>query len=304
MAVIGAIAWLASRVESSEPRRRARAIEDAARRARDEARAAHVGDFDLDAKLPELREYVRVASQALSLESLRSAPVAELPPAGESSIHYARRCTTLALARFGMSVDRLTVQFTELSGDHAGRVHREGDGGWVVDITPSANGNGEMIAAIVGHEIAHVALLSRGIRLTPVLRNEELTDTAAVLAGFGPLMLRTVHREELRFADTALEVERHTLGYLKAPALAWLSTLRVEMAGGAAEFYRDHVPDWQRETVSRYIALRDAWQRDASRRHGAVVNCFGCGMSMKLPAVRSAIRVKCRTCGFAIEIPA
>lgn len=262
------------------------------------ARRAADGDFNLRARLPELQEYVRMASQVLPIERLTQPPVVDLPSTDGSRIEYAKLSIQLAVHRFGMPMPPMKVRFSKMPPGHAGSVQAHPDGTWAVDLDFSIQTDLEAILSVAAHEVAHVALLRRGIALVPTQRNEELTDTAAVLAGFGPVLLRTVLRESLSEGEGRVELRSRRLGYLPPRALAYLSAMRVEMAGGDATFYVEHVAEWQRDAVTQYIALRDDWRKEASRRRGALLNCFACGIQMRLPQVDATIRVTCRTCSY------
>jgi len=262
------------------------------------ARRGAEGDFNLSARLPEIREYVRMGSQVLPIEKLTLPPVVDLPSSDGSRLEFAKRSIQLAVHRFGMPMPPMKVRFSRMPDGHAGSVQAHPDGTWAVDLDSSIQSDLEAILSVAAHEVAHVALLRRGITLAPTQRNEELTDTTAVLAGFGPIMLRTVLRESILEGEDRLELHSRKLGYLPPRALAFLSALRVEMAGGDAGFYVDHVAEWQRDAINQYIALRDEWREEASLRRGAPLNCFACGIQMRLPKVTASFRLKCRTCSF------
>jgi hypothetical protein len=270
------------------------------------ARARQKADagFDLYQRLPDLREYVRISSQFIGLDILASPPVAELPADDGRPIDYVKRAVQVSVSRFGIALPQIKVRFSSLPPGRAAQVQRDRDGTWKVDVDESLEAHNEPILSAVAHEVAHVALLPRRKALEPQQREEELTDVAAVLAGFGPVMLRTVLWERVAVSDSSVQAQTNSLGYLPPKALVFLSTLRVEMAGGHAEFYADHVPSWQRSAVDAYIALRDDWTRSAAPRRGSSVPCFACAMPLRLPTERAKIRIRCRTCGFRAILPA
>lgn len=259
-------------------------------------------DFNLSERLPDLREYIRKGSQVLPIEKLTLPPVVDLPSFGGSRLEYAKRSLQLAVLRFGMQMPKMKVRFSRMPTGHAGSVRAHPDGAWAVDLDSSIQDDLEAVLSVAAHEVAHVALLRRGIELAPNQRNEELTDTTAVLAGFGPVLLRTVLRESVLESEGRVELRSRRLGYLPPRALAFLSALRVEMAGGDAGFYVEHVAEWQRDAVMQYIALRDKWREKASLCRGEPIDCFACGIQTRLPDVAATIRLKCRTCSFQVLI--
>lgn len=75
-------------------------------------------------------------------------------------------------------------------------------------------------------------------------RNEELTDATAVMAGFGPLLLRTVYREAFAASENGVDVHGDCLGYLPPKALVYLSAVQLEMAGGSRKQLRHWLDPW------------------------------------------------------------
>ena len=269
---------------------------------RAQARSAAGLEFNLLARLPDLREYVQIAGAAMNEAALRRPPITDLPATEGQPLDFAKRAILLAVERFGMPLPMLKVRFCPLGPGHAGAV-RERNGTWFVDLDRSLENEFEDMLSVAAHEVAHVALLRRRIRLEPTQRNEELTDTAAVLAGFGPVLIRTAFRERLTEKGNVLRLDSRRLGYLPARALVYLSTLRVEMAGGDAMFYREHVQEWQRNTVDTYIELRDDWIQTARAARGRRVDCFACGTPVQLPDIDSTLRLTCRVCRFPVVVP-
>lgn len=250
-----------------------------------------------------LRTYVRTAARVIPAAALSSAPVSDLPAATGRRLDYAKGCVRLAVLRFGMTMPRVKIRFAPLQG-RGGRVRVTRDGAWAVDVDPEVYHDHERILAIIAHEVAHIALLGRGIELQPLQRNEELTDAATVLAGFGSVMLSCVLREQVIARDDEVRAFHDRLGYLTPRAIAHLAALRVEMAGGDAAFYREHVALWQHVGIDDYLAARDAWSAEAAGARGRRVACFACGTPMGLPAASPSIRVRCPGCTLRVVVPA
>ena len=111
----------------------------------------------------------------------------------------------------------------EIRGDAAIVTPLENPGKvWKIKVLDRYRNDPEQILSIVAHELAHVALLSRGVRLPDTRENEELTDAAAALAGFGPLMIRLRSKEHLSQHGRVFVLSRRTPGYLESGAIAYL----------------------------------------------------------------------------------
>lgn len=299
LALLAALAWVLDRTRSD----RAPGPDRSVQKLQERARRSHEGDFYLEDRLHELREYVKLAAPVFAPGALESPPIDTIPPPQPRPIETVKDAVRFAARRFALDPAELRVRFTSMPGSHAGSVRFGKGGAWLIDVDRQYEARPEALVAIVAHELVHVALNKRGIRLEPTQRNEELTDVTAVLAGFGPLLVRTVHQEEVFVGERQVSLRSQRLGYLPASALACLSALRVEMAGGAAEFYREHVPQWQEHAVGRFIVARNEWQGVAKNRRGQQVECHGCGAPMKLPTESGMVRVRCRTCSYRVLLP-
>lgn len=295
--VIGVLGVVSRSSERAEARQQADSI--LRTRARREAKGS---ELTLERR-KRLQEYVRIAAQVISVDQLSRAPIEAIPDPSGRRLDYLKRCLLLAVGRFGIAIPKLKVRFAVLGGTHAGSVHVAKDGSWAVDVDPRYQEDLEALLSIAAHEVSHVALLHRQIALPDKQANEELTDAATVLAGFGPVMLRTAHREAVSEVGDALQIESQRLGYLSVRDLVYLSSLRIEMAGGHAELYWKQVADWQRDAVEDYVEYRQQWAEAYNRRRGEAVPCFGCGVMMGLPTARARIRVTCRVCRYRIELP-
>ena len=109
------------------------------------------------------------------------------------------------------------------------------DHNWRVRLRDGLQHDPERLAVVAAHEIAHVVLLARGIRLEPDTENENFTDAAAVFAGFGLLMERTAF--SLRTNSRRGQSRRwHFVqsGYLHRRAVRYLQARRDRLAGEAS----------------------------------------------------------------------
>jgi hypothetical protein len=205
-------------------------------------RRAYTAAFDLRREQAELDEYVDIVRRALS--SLRHEPIV-VPARRVLDDQWLAEAVAAGSERFGIPLTDVTYRFVpkpsapnaagcasrpshtaiRLEGDRAiiSRLTGVSDV-WTVEVADRYRSDPEVALVIVGHELAHVALLSRGVRLTPAKRNERLTDVAAALAGFGTLMLRVAQREQLGQRHNAVELKVGAVGYLHRDAIAYLHT--------------------------------------------------------------------------------
>ncbi len=68
----------------------------------------------------------------------------------------------------------------------------------------------EVITAVLAHEVMHLYLLYQGIHFSDTLKNEVLTDTAAVYFGFGEYLQRGY-----KVIETKLGFSYHKVGYIR-----------------------------------------------------------------------------------------
>ncbi|MBP3603284.1 MAG: hypothetical protein J6J79_03940 [Lachnospiraceae bacterium] len=68
----------------------------------------------------------------------------------------------------------------------------------------------EVITAVLAHEVMHLYLLYQGVHFSDTLKNEVLTDTAAVYYGFGEYLQRGY-----QVMETKLGFSYHKVGYIR-----------------------------------------------------------------------------------------
>ena len=236
-----------------------------------------------------LREYIRLAVLALGSEAIRKPQLERLPrPARpplrdrllqsplekhQTRVEFAKELVRLIAARYGITLARVALKFSSLD-DKAGRVQIR-NGVWYIEIAEKFKSEDEQLASILAHEVAHVLMGTRRIGLEPELRNEELTDCIAALAGFGRIMLQANERSRVEYLVFFMrEVTTH-LGYLRSDALRWI--LRVQ-----AQLSRD--------------VVRRRWSRIDPARQG-FVECPACATRLRLPGTETTIRLRCACCG-------
>ena len=174
--------------------------------------AAYDAEFDLAAWQARLDDYVLRLRAILPPFVFEAPSITAVNFNGMQPVEMARSAVDHAAQRFGLAMPAYTIELTSnLTAGRDGEVLSDGpwdiqltndrlivgpapgrDPNWRVRLRDGLQHEPERLAVVAAHEIAHVALLGRGIRLEPEAENELFTDAAAVLAGFGLLMERTV----------------------------------------------------------------------------------------------------------------
>lgn len=225
---------------------------------------------------PELRDYVRLGAEALGRAILALPPIESPPPwlHTTSPDVWAVEFIRFATARYGLlSAPTVTFRYSHLT-THAGEIH-QGYGVWDVQVDQRFGRDITSLASILAHELAHLVLRSRGIRVVGEERNERLTDTVAVLAGFGPLMVRACETEATTFVGLGFRTETRRLGYLSKSELNALTTVHRRIATGQVWPSRPHLDP---KTV-------------------AVLACPACDTSHRIPQLTATIELTCTRCG-------
>jgi hypothetical protein len=213
--------------------------------------ARYDAQFDLAGSRQKLDEYFDLLCATLPQASLTAPPVSGVSLTPDSPLGRVKQAVSFAEARFGLALPPYEVELTvHIPPHHAGEAASEGKytldlagtearvrpiagvrKNWRVRIQEGAEVDVESLFIIAAHEIAHVALLSRDIELTPSSENECLTDAAAVLAGFGELMERTKLVITRRWAGKVNAEWTYQFGggYLHRGAIRYLNQRRAEL---------------------------------------------------------------------------
>jgi hypothetical protein len=112
------------------------------------------------------------------------------------------------------------VRIVQQSENVGGKIHLDSKSSLVeIEIDPSLFAFQEAVLATICHEITHRFLFRHGVKEEDTLRNEKLTDTAAVYLGFGYLMTAgsSCFGSSTRRTTSGTATETRTLrtGYLR-----------------------------------------------------------------------------------------
>ncbi len=186
------------------------------------------------------------------------------------------------------------------------------------------------IAAVLGHEVAHIFLHRHGLRRKETLDDEILTDTAAALYGFGVLALDayTVTQQRSADGDHVVYTERK-LGYLTPEEVGYvlekggvMGTMDY-LGGGAARAAFKKGARHHRRDLGAPLADCNAWSRGWYRllrwftlltgrelvltegrvfglnREKVVFRCPICTQGLRLPVGRM-LDARCGRCGHQV----
>lgn len=209
------------------------------RRLAERQRRTYQDSYDpaIESRLAEYVEQVRATfGPALFAHPVVAAPLV----AHTNPLVFLRETIALVASRFALEMPAIEARFVHdvplgapavVQWDTPWEVTQQGavfhirprsaaSPNWRILIQELYRYDDELLTVLVAHEVAHIALLARGVRLPKRRDNEELTDTAAVLAGFGPLMRQVSFRQsEEEVTRGRWRVSYRRFGYLHQRAI-------------------------------------------------------------------------------------
>lgn len=224
----------------------------------DRRREAVIRAYNLEAQRPRLDGFARTCVRAFGDPAIaRQEPIGRLPFVAHDRREFLERTAAFAAERFGVRLAGLTVKFSRLPKDTAGRVKLAG-GRASVEVADRHRDDDEAILAVVAHEFAHLVLDSPGSGVSAAdADDEDLADAAVVMAGMGPLLLRAAYREGLSVsAGGKAEWSVRRTGSLHPVGIAYLTLVQGEMAGLDEDARRALIGMW----------LEPAWTTRARAR--------------------------------------
>lgn len=190
----------------------------------------------------------------------------------------------LCVRQYRLDMPKIEIRFVSVSVhytgkyaskiQYAGKIQKRGNV-WRIDVSSTAVVDERQLLSVVAHEIAHIVLQNAGVELAPVQANEELTDTVAVMAGFGGLMRSANFRTHDEVEFPLRRVIHTTLGYLPVEDIDFLWHVRERIA--------------HKRPIRRFTP--------APLPSSVLFDCYGCGTSSRLPDVSGTLDIRCRKCG-------
>jgi hypothetical protein len=229
---------------------------DTARADLQRRRDALIRAYNLEAERPRLDGYVHTISRAFRDPAIaRQTPLGRLPFVADNRRDFLERTSALVAGRLGVRLASLSVKFSRLPKDTAGRVKLL-DGRATIEVADRHRDDDEEILVILAHEFAHIVLEAPGSGVSAAdADDEDLADATVVMSGLGPLLLRASYREGLATSGTKATWTVRRTGSLHPVAMAYLTLVQAEMAGLDADARRSLIGDW----------LEPAWSVRARR---------------------------------------
>ena len=212
-------------------------------------RIAYDASWRPDGATSQIEELIRIAQAALGPDVLRAPEFDVVTLRGNTPTERLLDALGLAITRFGMTEETIAAVFSTdvpagaaaiVTSEHPleavarrdGVILRRGDRPvrWRIHVVPSLAASEPALVAVLGHEVAHIALKSRGVSLDDRAKNELLTETAAVLAGFGPLMHEAAYAERWEARLGGDDVTVVSQGYLHQRTIELLMDRRRELS--------------------------------------------------------------------------
>lgn len=241
-----------------------------------------------DRRKVELRNYLRIARSVLSDKSLKSPNVTQafyrsirieqfsgdIKAGVDEEMAFLKKLVLACAQRYKLKMPRIKVKYSWLEESAAAKIFMR-SGVFYMEVDDKYCADDRRLTVIVAHEISHVVLGKKGILLEPTLRNEELTDAVAILAGFGWLFYKVCSTEEIIPAARGKEfntVKHQKMGYLKREDIAFLLAIKETISAD--------------RTVVRWlpINLNDN------------LFCSACGAEIRAPGRQGVFRVACPIC--------
>lgn len=220
---------------------------------------------------------VPLAVKALPPSAFDQPEVLEAPrwPHTSNALSWSKEFAQFASFRYGLPLPRFSIAFAPLAG-HAGHVvdqlHHCN-----ITIDSQFQTDTVVLAHVLAHELAHLLLNRAGIRLAEDEANELLTDSVAVLAGFGPIMIAGKERSKTHWHLSGVTISKTVsttrVGYLAEAEIAWLMNVRRHLGTGFP---------WPRRSVNR--------------RRRESCTCPVCGTKLLLPDLDATIDLRCPEC--------
>ena len=241
----------------------------------------------------ELKRFIRVAAESLGKSFLLSVPLPqslpnrprktimehlhiETPTTRQARLEFVKWLVRFCAGQYMIDMPQIAVKFSQLKTSEAGHVFYK-EGIWYVEIDGAYKWSDLFLTAIVAHEMAHVVLGLKNVRLEPIRRNEELTDTVSILAGFGKAAYAASLQEKVNpvlLLVGIVSVSRHKLGYLPRNEIIHLSKIKKRIS--------------LRRPVKRWRVIDPSVTRN--------VGCYSCSMILRVPDRTGKLIISCPVC--------
>lgn len=180
----------------------------------------------------QLKKYIRISAKALGADVLLAPPLST-SMLGYPEIHSLTSLAQFSAKQFGVGNPQLSIKFNALVDGQAGHTFMN-YGTWYIEINNSYHRKGLSVTAIVAHEMAHVALGIRGVRIELPAANEELTDTVAILAGYGHFLSAACSQQKVNplfLIIGIISIKNKKIGYLTKSEVDYIAKIKNLITG-------------------------------------------------------------------------
>jgi hypothetical protein len=184
-------------------------------------------------------------------------------------ICFASELVRFCLKRYKIDYQTIKINFFRMNNKEAGSIQNR-NGIWYMKLEERFMMNDTALTSIIAHEMAHYALLRKNILLHPSIRNEELTDTASIIAGFAKVQLASKQITQEIGDNVSLE----KLGYLSIDDILYIEKIK--------------------EAISGQDSIRKIFPIKISKN--IKIKCLACMTNLKLPNKIGKLVIKCPGC--------
>ncbi len=208
---------------------------------------------------------------------------------------------------FGLNITKVVVTFVANLGV-PGRVELSSGNIFFIEIDIRYQSNTNFLSAILSHEIAHIYLYRKNIRIDDTFSNEVLTDTTASFLGCSCLILNSSF-EEMSFGTNLTTV--HSFGYITQYEVGYILAKRdfllqqdssdLLIYGHSKEFHdagKDFfIKNLKRPYIKKTFIGNLASKFDVFLKKATITfRCICCEQQLRIPSLNKPLSVRCPLC--------
>mgnify|MGYP001285868099 FL=1 len=145
-------------------------------------------------------------------------------------------------------------------------MQKYGSSTWKIEVDPKYKSADLDLIANIAHEVAHIVLDIRQVKVSPRQFNEELTDTVAIFGGFGRAIYNGASTDFLK---------NYKIGYLEENEIIHLGRIKELISKGQPI----------KKSSPVYVPTKD------------LINCYACTKKLRINESKTGKRIiKCPVC--------
>lgn len=234
----------------------------------------------LEKRRTELKKHIRIASKIIGNQILLSnlhnkKGIINLSKKNTKQ-DYLKQLTIYYSNAYNLPQLNISANFSKLKGKKAGQIALI-NGIWYLDVDEEYSSDKLRTAAIVAHEMAHLVINIRGVRLWNPFEIEEITDTIVILAGFGKLIYSAYTEEFINpifLLLGVLMVKEKQLGNLSRSDIIYISRIK--------------------KLIVKEKSIKRLSPVDVSISN--YIFCYACGVKLYLQKQEGTFIIRCPIC--------